>query len=118
MSSVVRGQGKLEKMAVAGASTNSYAALDDSDIDMRGWRSLSYTLSVFTDNVDWEVYAANASDFSGEILVQAEATITAGATGTFTTTVAAFNYFRVKIKSTVTSTPGDVSLYALAVANG
>ena len=54
-------------------STNAYVVLTGSGMDLRAWRSLAYTLAVITNDVTWEVYGANASDYSDEQAVQAGA---------------------------------------------
>ena len=66
----------FETVAPAGlASTNSLVAL--AAIDTGPWKSLAYTIKVITASVDWTVFGANASDYSDEQIVQAEAAVAA-----------------------------------------
>ena len=58
---------------------------------------LAYTIRVATQDVKWKVYGANLATFADEVEVQAEATVVAGASGTYAVTVAPYGYYRVKI---------------------
>jgi hypothetical protein len=77
------------------------------------WRSLAYTIAVATNDVKWTVYGANASDYSDEQVVQAEASVVAGTTGTYIVAQAPYAYYRVKIDSTVDDAHGVVTLRAI-----
>lgn len=90
------------------ASISTYVALGA--IDAGPWRSLSYTAKVATNDVKWTVYGANISDYTDEVAVQSEATITAGAVGTYAVTQAPYRYYRAKIKDAVGGTHGTVTL--------
>lgn len=96
-------------------STNSYVAL--AAIDTGPWLTLAYTIAVITNAVTWEVYGANASDYSDEQIVQAGASVAAGGKGTFTATQAVYRYYRVKIKSTVADTHGTATVRGIAKAS-
>ena len=110
----VRGQGKWELLhGCAQTSTNSYVAITDSELDTRGWRSAAYTISVATNSIKWTVYGDNDAAFGTEVVVQAEATVAAGATGTFTAATAPFTDYRIKIKSAVDDTHGKASVTAI-----
>ncbi|MHB1334515.1 MAG: hypothetical protein ACYCXQ_00975 [Candidatus Humimicrobiaceae bacterium] len=95
-------------------STNNYAVLTGSEIDMRPWRSLSYTVLVITNDVTWEIYGANMSDYSDEVIVQAGASVVAGAGSSYAVAQAPYSYYRVKIKSTVGGSHGTATLKGLA----
>lgn len=97
-------------------STNAYVVLTGSGMDLRAWRSLAYTIAVITNDVTWEVYGANASDYSDEQAVQAGASVAAAATGTYAVTQAPYAYYRVKVKSTVAETHGTATLRGIAKA--
>lgn len=110
----VRGEGRFEILGgCSQASTNSYVVVTNSALNKRGWRSASYTLSVFTNSVKWTVYGDNDTAFGTEVVVQAEATVAAGATGSFTVANASFTDYRIKIKSAVDDTAGTVSVYGI-----
>lgn len=106
--------GLAEPLAVTGsqASTNSLVAMGAIDTGIA--KSLVYTLSVITASVDWTVFGANASDYSDEVEVQAEAAVAAAGLGTYTTTQAIYRYYRAKIKSTVADTPGTATIRGVA----
>jgi hypothetical protein len=96
-------------------STNSYVAL--APIDVGPWESLAYTIAVITNTVTWEVYGANASDYSDEQIVQAGAPVVATATGTYAVAQAPYRYYRVKIKSTVGGAHGTATVRGIAKAS-
>ena len=93
-------------------STNSLVAL--APIDTISWQSLSYTIAVITDSIDWTVYGANQADYSDEVVVQAEAAVAAAAAGSYAVAQAVYRYYRVKIKSTVAETPGTATVVGVA----
>jgi hypothetical protein len=99
-----------------GTSTSPFAVLDGSEVDMRGWTSLAYTLYVYTHDVSWAVFGAAASTFAGEVTVMASTSICASITGsgTYSAAYAPYDYYRVKIEDFVSTSAADVSLYALA----
>ena len=105
----------FETVAPAGlASTNSLVAL--AAIDTGPWKSLAYTIKVATASVDWTVFGANASDYSDEQIVQAEAAVAAAGKSSYVTAQAPYRYYRVKIKSTVADTPGTATVVGIAKA--
>lgn len=93
-------------------STNSQVAL--APIDVISWQSLSYTIKIATNDVDWEVFGANAADYSDEVTVQAEATVAAAAVGSYSTAQAVWRYYRVKITSTVDGVHGAATVVGVA----
>lgn len=95
-------------------STNTYVAL--APLDVSSWRSVSYTLKAATNSIKWTVYGANASDYSDEVVVQSEATVTTSAAGSYSITQAPFRYYRVKIKSAVDDTAGTATVNGIAKA--
>ena len=82
-------------------SSNTLAVVSGADIDMRPWRSLSYTIEVADENTKWTVYAANTADFSDEVVVNAEATVNAGESDSYSVAQAPYAYYRVKIEEAV-----------------
>ena len=105
--------GGYEVVAPAGLlSTDTYVALGA--IDMRPWKSLSYTLKVATNALKWTVYGANLADYSDEVVVQAEASVAVGAIGSYSTTQAVWARYRVKIKADVGGSQGTGTLNGIA----
>jgi hypothetical protein len=114
MAITVRGQGRYEILHGCGAtSTNSYAYVTDSSLDVRAWVSVDYRIDVLTNSINWQVWADNDPNFGTEVVVQAEATVAANASGTYAIVKAPYTYYRIKIKSTVAETHGVVSVYGL-----
>lgn len=109
---------QVDAMTPAGqASTNAYVEISGTRVDMRPWRSLAYTIAVITNAVTWEVYGANAADYSDEQVVQAGASVAASATGTYTVSpLAPYAYYRVKIKSSAPDTSGTATVRGIAKA--
>ncbi len=83
-------------------------------IDVRGYRSLSYTLLATVQTLKWTVYGANLSDYSDEVVVQAEATVAAGAVGSYAVTQAPFGYYRVKVANNAGGVVGTAQIQAYA----
>ena len=83
-------------------------------MDVRPWRSLSYTIVVATQAVNWSVFGANASDFSDEVAVLAAATVVAGATSSYASTQFPYAYARVKVIDTVGGVHGTATVYGIA----
>ena len=96
-------------------SADALAAL--APIDTGPWLSLSYTIAVITNDIDWTVFGANESDYSDEQIVQAEAQVNAGATGTYVVAQAPYRYYRIKIKSAVGAAHGVVTAVGIAKAS-
>lgn len=106
----------FETVAPAGLlSTDSYVAL--APIDTGPWLSLAYTIAVATNDLKWTVYGANASDYSDEQVVQSEATVTAGSTGTYAVAQAPYRYYRTKIKAATPSSQGTATVVGIAKAS-
>lgn len=95
-------------------STNDYVPL--APLDVRGWRSVSYTIKAATAEIDWTVYGANLEDFSDEVIVQAEAGVAAAAVGSYSTAQAVWGFYRVKVKSAAVDTPGEATIAGIAKA--
>ncbi len=106
----------FETVAPAGLlSTDSFVAL--APIDAGPWLSLAYTISVATNDLDWEVFGANAADYSDEVSVQAEAQVNAGASASYAVQVAPYRYYRVKIKAAVGGSQGTATVVGIAKAS-
>lgn len=95
----------------AAVQTDSYVARVS--LDCRGYRSYAVTLIASVQDVKWTVYGANASDYSDEVAVQSEATVAAGAVGSYSTTQAPFAYYRAKVKNAAAGVVGTAALQAV-----
>ncbi len=95
-------------------STNVDVPLAGSEMDVRAWKSLAYTLKVATAAVTWTVFGANFADYSDEVIVQTAASVNAGANASYSVERAPYAYYRVKIRSTVADTPGSAILVGIA----
>ncbi|MHB8077435.1 hypothetical protein [Desulfosporosinus fructosivorans] len=62
----------------------------------------------------WTVFGANQADYSDEVVVQAAASVNAGANASYAVERAPYAYYRVKIRSTVADTPGGANLAGIA----
>lgn len=97
----------------AQASTNAFAVVAGTQIDLAWARTLAFTITVAANSVDWKVCGANAADFSDEVDVNS-ATVAAAAKGNYTVSPVPYRYYRVKIKSTVADTPGNATVFGIA----
>jgi hypothetical protein len=98
----------------AQTSTNSYVVVTGSGLNASPFQTASYTISVITNNIDWKVFGANNSDFSDEVEVMSETTVSAGANDSYSVSPAPYRYYRVKIVSSSTDTHGDATIHGLA----
>lgn len=106
-----------EVSPAAQASTNAYAAVTDSELDVTWQKSVAYTIeNSGADTIDWRVVAGNASDFSDAIIVQVEAAVVAAAFDDYSVVTAVWKHYRVEVKSTVADTPGGATV--LGVGKG
>lgn len=86
-------------------------------MDTGPWLSLAYTIAVVDNDLDWTVFGANESDYSDEQVVQAEAQVDAGATGTYVVAQAPYRYYRVKIKAAISAAQGTATVVGIAKAS-
>jgi len=111
MAITVRGQGRYEILHGCGAtSTNSYVYVPDSSLDVRAWTSVDYRIYALTNSIMWQVWADNDPAFGTEVVVQAEATVAANASGSYAIVRAPYTYYRIKIKSAAEGVHGVVSV--------
>lgn len=94
--------------------TDTETAYTETVLDARGRGMVSYILKMATQNGRWTIYGANDSSFAAEVVVQAETTVLAGATGSFSTAQAVFNYYRVKLRTAVAGVQGLATIYGTA----
>jgi len=99
----------------ATASTNTYVLVPNALIDTLNSFSGTFTiLNTGADSINWKVLAGNGSGLTEAIEAQAEATVTAGAYGTFSVTPAIWRYYGVYIMSSAPDTPGEATVVGTA----
>lgn len=94
------------------AQADAYAVR--ASLDARGYRSVSFTLIAATQDAKWTVYGANQSDYSDEVVVQNEATVAAGANGSYAATQAPYGFYRVKVKNSSAGQNSTVTVQGYA----
>lgn len=98
----------------AQASTASSVIVVGSNLDTLNTLTVSYTIkNTGAESIDWIVYGANASNFSDKVVVNASATITAGSTSSYSTTLAVFRYYGVYIVDTVGGNHGEATIIGI-----
>jgi hypothetical protein len=95
-------------------STASLAAISGTEIDASSWRSVSYTVVCATNAIKWAVYGANASDYSDEVAVLSAATVSAGASSSYSVAQAPFRYYRVKGQDDSGGVHGSITIRGVA----
>lgn len=101
-------------MPAAQASTDAAAVVTGSDLDMRAWASIAYTIQVADNSVTWWVYGANEDDFSDEVIVDGPSNVAAAAVDSYAVEQAPYAYYRVKIQSTVPGDHGTATVVGIA----
>jgi hypothetical protein len=113
MAVIVRGTGRYELLHGASSTANaSPAVVDGSQLDARAWRSIDYSLFVYSSSAVWTIWGSNASDYGSEVQLVASAAVASGATGTFSQANAPYQYYRVKVVRSA-SADAECSLYGL-----
>ena len=95
-------------------TTDAYADVTGSKIDTYSQKLVSYIIKNTdgANSLDWKVLASN--DDTTYVEAQAEASVAAGASGTYTSTAAPYRYYKVQVKATVGGSQGDATLHGLA----
>ncbi len=109
---------EVEILTVAPAAQASVAAetvLAGSEMDVRGFTTLAYTIAIAAaeNTVTWKVYGANDSGYADEVAVNT-ADVASGAAGAYTVTPAPYGYYRVKILDKVGGSHGTATLRGIA----
>jgi hypothetical protein len=97
-------------MPAAQLSTDVDAVVAGSEIDTALKTSLSYTIRVITNAVTWTVFGADAASYADEVIVQAPASVAAAGVGSYSTALAVYRYYRVKIKATSAGNQGTATV--------
>ena len=99
-------------------SANSYTDVAGSKIDTLAANHVVFTIlnAHIANSIDWKVLAS--IDDSTYVEIKSEATLTASSASSFEATSAqiAYRYFKVQIKSTVSSTHGTAQVRGYAKA--
>jgi hypothetical protein len=98
----------------AQASTAVETVMAGSDMDMRPWRSLAYTLTNITNTITYNVYGANLATYADEVVVSGPTDVLAAAASSYAVAQAPYAYYRVKIVDKVPASHGTVTLVGIA----
>ncbi len=102
--------------AVAATSTASTAVATGAEIDATQFRTVCYTITVATHDVDWSVFGANVSDYSDEVAVLAAVKVASAGVSSYTVSPAPFRFYRVKIIDDVGGTHGVATINGVGKA--
>jgi len=95
-------------------TTAAYTVVTGSEMTMLAYTCLAYTILVATHDIKWKVMGANTSDYSDEVEVQAEATVTAGNASSYAVSVAPYAYYRIKVVDASGGDHGEVTVVGIA----
>jgi hypothetical protein len=97
-------------------TTDTYAAVTGSTMDVRAFRSVSYTIvnSAGANAIHWKVQGANVSDYSDAVDVKAEASVAAAAIDSYAVAQAPYSYYRVVVKSAGAGNVGIANVHGVA----
>lgn len=117
MGSILYRDGKasfLQVAPAAQASTAAYVVLAGSELDVRGYRSIAYTMTNITNTISFEVFGANLATYADEVLASGPTDIAAVAAGSYVVAQTPYAYYRVKIIDKVGASHGTVTLAGIA----
>jgi hypothetical protein len=95
-------------------STASTVLFVGSEMDVRVFLTLAYTIKVITFAVTWSVWGANISDYSDEVAVLSPVSVAAAASSSYSVAQAPYAYYRVKIVDTAGGSHGVCTLNGIA----
>jgi len=96
------------------ATTNAYV-LVDSVVNMLNSSLISVTLENSGDeSLDWKVLAGNTPTIDEAVELQAEATVSTTAFGTYYSAAMVWRYVGVYVKSSAPDTPSEATVIAIA----
>jgi len=92
----------LSGVSATPTTTNTNTLVAGSVLNASNALSISFTVKNTgdTNSLDYEVIGGNAPDLSDGVIVQASATLAAGAVGSYGIQVAPFAYYGIKVIST------------------
>jgi hypothetical protein len=96
-------------MPDAQVGTNDPVVLTGSELDMRMWSSLAYTILCADQTITWWVYAANQSDYSDEVIVDGPSDVLAAAVDSYAVAQAPYAYYRLKFENKVDDVVGTAT---------
>lgn len=96
-------------------NTTNDPTLVDAVIDCVNSSLLSITIkNTGANSLDWKVLGGNTSDIAEAVELKANATLTAGSYGTYTSSALVWRYVGVYVESTVDGNPGQATIYGIA----
>ena len=105
---------QVDTVSVSQVSTNTDTLVAGSTLDARSFGALSYTVAAATNDLDYTVYGANASDLSDKVAVVAKNTCTAGTTESYAVSPPPYAYYCVYVDATVDDTHGTLTVNGIA----
>lgn len=101
----------LSSVSPVQASTNTSTLVSGSVLNAGNSWTLSYTIINTGENsIGYLVVGGNLADLSDGVTVQNSATLAANAIGSYSVSVPVWNYYGIKIVSTVADTPGQATV--------
>lgn len=93
------------------ASVNTLTLMSSSKMRAGQAFSISYSIkNTGANSISWEVRGGNSLDLSDAIVVQSLATITAGSSSSYASTVPVYAYYAIYIRSTVADNHGEATI--------
>ena len=102
--------------AVTQVSTSGTVVAAGSEMDATQYKTVAYTITIATHDVDWSVFGANVSDYSDEVALLAATKVSAPGVSSYTAALAPFRYYRVKIIDDVGGTHGTATINGIMKA--
>lgn len=98
------------------ASVAAYAVCGAITFDMAPWRSIQLSMRAESAGITFGLYGAGEADFTDEVLAY-EWAVAAANTDHESVPTVRYRYYRLKIKSTVSGSPGNAVVKAIASQN-
>jgi hypothetical protein len=98
----------------AQVGTNDPVVLAGSELDMRMWSSLAYTILCADQTITWWVYGANQSDYSDEVIVDGPSDVLAAAVDNYAVAQAPYGFYRIKFENKVDDVVGTATVSGIA----
>jgi hypothetical protein len=101
--------------AAQATTSNVYADVVGSTVDMALYKSLSFTLINAAETITYTILADNRVDFGTAVTIQS-ADILASGVATYAVAQAPYRYYKVQIKDKVNGVHGTTGVYGIAKA--
>jgi hypothetical protein len=111
--------GALEKdqsvAPAAQATTAAWADVAGSTLDTLHQKCVSFTIiNTGANSLDWKVLASNDAAFTVAVEVKASAAVLAGASDSYSATVAVWRYYKVQVQDTAAPNHGEATVHGVA----